>query len=71
MVNMSHGVAVATVATRYLSEGILHMSTYDLVIKNGTVIDGLRTPRYKADIGVKDGKIARDRPISPRKPLIG
>ena len=34
------------------------MATYDLVIKNGTVIDGLRTPRYKADVAVKDGKIA-------------
>ena len=31
--------------------------TYDLVIKAGTVIDGLRTPRYRADIGISDGKI--------------
>lgn len=31
--------------------------TYDLVIKGGTVIDGLRTPRYRADIGIIDGKI--------------
>jgi N-acyl-D-amino-acid deacylase len=30
---------------------------FDLVIKRGTVIDGLQTPRYRADIGVKDGKI--------------
>ena len=35
------------------------MSTYDIVIKGGTVIDGLRTPRYKADVGIKDGKIAQ------------
>jgi len=33
------------------------MPTYDLVIKSGTVIDGLRTPRYKADIGIAGGKI--------------
>ena len=24
---------------------------FDLVIKRGTVIDGLQTPRYRADIG--------------------
>lgn len=33
------------------------MSPYDLVIKNGTVIDGRRSPRFKADIGIKDGRI--------------
>jgi len=31
---------------------------YDLVIKNGTVIDGSGMARYRADVGVKDGKIA-------------
>jgi N-acyl-D-aspartate/D-glutamate deacylase len=33
--------------------------TYDLVIRNGTVIDGSGLPRYRADVGVMDGKIAR------------
>ncbi|MFT5433137.1 MAG: N-acyl-D-amino-acid deacylase [Myxococcota bacterium] len=32
---------------------------YDLVIKNGMVVDGSGAPRYQADVGVKDGKIAR------------
>jgi N-acyl-D-amino-acid deacylase len=32
--------------------------SYDLLIKNGTVIDGTGAPRYQADIAVKDGKIA-------------
>ena len=32
--------------------------SYDLVIKNGTVIDGSGLSRYRADVGVKDGKIA-------------
>src|SRR5204862_2401183 len=31
---------------------------YDLVIKNGVVIDGSGLPRYRADVGVKNGKIA-------------
>jgi len=33
--------------------------TYDLVIKGGTVIDGLQTPRYKADLGITDGRITQ------------
>jgi len=35
------------------------VSSYDIVIKGGTVIDGLRTPRYKADVAIKDGRIAQ------------
>jgi N-acyl-D-aspartate/D-glutamate deacylase len=31
---------------------------YDLLIKNGTVIDGSGAPRHQADIAVVDGKIA-------------
>ena len=32
---------------------------YDLVIKNGRIIDGTGSPSYLADVAVKDGKIAR------------
>ncbi|MCI0547912.1 MAG: amidohydrolase family protein [Candidatus Rokubacteria bacterium] len=30
---------------------------YDLVVKNGTVIDGSGLPRYRADVGVRHGRI--------------
>ena len=32
--------------------------SYDLVIKNGTVIDGSGLPRYRADVAVRHGRIA-------------
>jgi N-acyl-D-amino-acid deacylase len=31
---------------------------YDLVIRNGVVIDGSGLPRYRADVGVRSGRIA-------------
>ena len=34
------------------------MPQFDTIIKNGTVVDGTRVPRYRADVGIKNGKIA-------------
>ena len=33
------------------------MAEYDVVIKGGTLVDGTRTPRYRADLGIRDGLI--------------
>ena len=35
------------------------MAEFDTVIKDGMVIDGTRLPRFRGDIGIKDGRVAR------------
>ncbi|MGN6452704.1 MAG: D-aminoacylase, partial [Steroidobacteraceae bacterium] len=40
------------------SVGASHAASYDLIIRNGHIIDGTGSPWYGADIGVKDGHIA-------------
>lgn len=35
------------------------MAHYDILIQGGIIIDGRRTPRFRADIGIAGGKIAK------------
>ncbi len=35
------------------------MAEFDKIIKDGTIVDGTLTPPYKADVGIKNGRIAK------------
>lgn len=35
------------------------MATYDTIVAGGMVVDGTRAQRLRADVGIKDGKIAK------------
>ena len=35
------------------------MADYDILLRGGNVIDGTMIPRYRADVGIKNGKIAK------------
>jgi len=35
------------------------MAEFDTLIKDGMIIDGSRVPRYQADVGIKNGKVAQ------------
>src|SRR5438552_2610820 len=36
----------------------MSMPVFDTVIRNGTVVDGLMMPRFRGDIGIRNGRIA-------------
>src|SRR5262245_56045549 len=40
---------------------------FDLIVRNATIIDGTRAPRYEGDIGVTGGRIAAIGRIDPAR----
>src|SRR5216683_7966557 len=51
-------VQARTLAMRIRTRAVEAGMAFDLVVKDGMIVDGSGLPRYRADIGVKDGKIA-------------
>lgn len=51
------------------SSGGQNADAFDLIIRGGTVIDGNRTPRFDADVGIQGGKIAAIGDLSTRSGL--
>lgn len=41
------------------------MANYDTVIHGGMVIDGTRLPRIRADLGIRNGRVAKIGRIAP------
>ena len=35
------------------------MAEYDIIIKGGTIVDGMGSPRYPGDLAIKDGRVAQ------------
>ena len=43
------------------------MPEFDLVVKNGMIVDGTSSPRFRDDIGIKHGRIAKIGRIMPNE----
>src|SRR2546421_10359364 len=45
-------------ATSANTQGGQAMATYDVVLRGGTIVDGTGIPKYRADLAIKDGRVA-------------
>ena len=52
---LAMAICVATIAA---TSAMAEESTYDVVIRNGRLLDGLGNPWVRANIAIKDGRIA-------------
>ena len=41
------------------------MAEFDTIIRGGLIIDGTRLPRFRDDLGIKDGKVAKIGRLNP------
>jgi N-acyl-D-aspartate/D-glutamate deacylase len=50
---------MVSVMVIFCASGLLGKKKYDIMIKNGTIVDGLGGKPFQADIGIRKGKIAK------------
>jgi len=63
------GYVALAVASAALASALLHAQaddTYDLILRHGSVADGSGLPRFTADVGIVNGRIARVGDLSGR-----
>src|ERR687884_232981 len=61
-------LVVSVSAYAYMNSSLAQQAAtplYDIVITNGRVVDGTGNPWFRADVAIKDGRIARIGHIDP------